>query len=405
VTAVSFEGEGARGACRTVQSRGLQEERRQGRLIYGGYGTPAPSLRARLNPKNAANTNVVVWQDRLLALFEGGLPTELSREDLATLGETDLGGVLRAFFSAHPHALPARRAAYNFGFRIAGPPRLDIYELPQSGSARRLVTLPFDGRTMIHDFIATSRHLIFFAPPLRLRMWPQLLGKTGYSENLAWRPGEGTEVVVVPLDAPDRPVRFRVDPFYQWHFANAFEEGGKLLVDFVRLPDFTNNAYLGSLPQGGNGDIYASTCARAEIDLIGRRMQVETYSELCAEFPRINAACAGERHRFIYLAAHPRREDSRREFFSHLAKQDRETGREELLDLGAGCYPSEPVFVSRRGGRGEDDGYLLTLVYDGVRDASFVAVLDATRFSDGPIARAHFDHPIPFTFHGNFVAA
>jgi carotenoid cleavage dioxygenase-like enzyme len=44
--------------------------------------------------KNVANTGVLHWGGRLLALWENGLPYELNPWTLDTLGETRLGGQL-----------------------------------------------------------------------------------------------------------------------------------------------------------------------------------------------------------------------------------------------------------------------------------------------------------------------
>jgi all-trans-8'-apo-beta-carotenal 15,15'-oxygenase len=64
---------------------------------------------------------------------------------------------------------------------------------------------------------------------------------------------------------------------------------------------------------------------------------------------------------------------------------------------------SEPVFVPRQNAAGEDDGWLLALSHDGTSERAFVAVYDAARIPDGPVARVWFDHQIPITFHGTFV--
>jgi carotenoid cleavage dioxygenase-like enzyme len=34
-----------------------------------------------------------------------------------------------------------------------------------------------------------------------------------------------------------------------------------------------------------------------------------------------------------------------------------------------------------------------------------LAVLDGKRLPEGPVAKIHFDHAVPVTFHGVFVAA
>lgn len=47
-------------------------------------------------PKNAANTNVLLWADKCWALFEAGQPHRLDPYTLETVGLDLLGGHLRA---------------------------------------------------------------------------------------------------------------------------------------------------------------------------------------------------------------------------------------------------------------------------------------------------------------------
>lgn len=44
-------------------------------------------------PKNTANTNIIYWAGRLLALWEGGLPHRLEPDSLRTVGAYTLKGV------------------------------------------------------------------------------------------------------------------------------------------------------------------------------------------------------------------------------------------------------------------------------------------------------------------------
>jgi all-trans-8'-apo-beta-carotenal 15,15'-oxygenase len=409
VSAVRFGGGIATGAVRVVQSAGLLAERQAGRALFGAYGTSTPGsifqrLR-RLNGKNAANISVAVWQGRVFALFEAGKPTELDPHDLRTLGESDLDGAVLQTFSAHPHWIPERHAAYNFGVRYGRKPMLDLYELPADGQARRMASLPLPGSTMIHDFIATPRHLIFFAPPLRLNLAAMLLGRRSFSENLRWRPELGTHVMVVPIDDPTNPIRFDAEGFYQWHFANAYEEDTRLVVDLVRYPDFGTNQWLGQIAQGDPGGPAQGRLERVVLDVEGRKLETSRLWNRSVEFPRLSSSVIGRQHRFVYLAAHSSVEASARGLFDQVARYDAATGTGQAVSLGREQYPSEPVFVPRPAHAGEDDGWLLTLVYDAVSHTSHIAVLDAARIEDGPVARARFDHHLPFTFHGNFDQA
>jgi all-trans-8'-apo-beta-carotenal 15,15'-oxygenase len=400
ISAVRFAGGSAEGAVRVVQSAELIAERRAGRSLYGAYGTKDRSLLHRLRgkTKNSANTSVMVWQGRLYAMVEACRPIELSVDDLTTLGERDLDGAVVRSFSAHPHYVPERRTAYNFGVRYGRRTALDLFELPERGPARRLAVLPLSGPTMIHDFIATPRHLVFFAPPLRLRILRLLAGLGSFADNLAWRPELGTEVLVVPIDDPNRVRRFTIDGFYQWHFANAFERDDRIVVDLVSYPDFASNRWLGDVVAGVPATSIGSRLHRALLDPAQGRVELTRLGDRSVEFPRIAGAALGRPYRWAYLGMHSD-EGASHGLWDRLGKVDVERGTVEEIDLGPARFPSEPVFV-RRGGDGEDDGWLLTLVYDAHVDRSYVAVLDARTPGAEPLAEVWFAEAIPFSFHG-----
>ena len=53
---------------------------------------------------------------------------------------------------------------------------------------------------------------------------------------------------------------------------------------------------------------------------------------------------------------------------------------------------------------GEDDGYLMTFVYDEPKDKSFFVVYDAHTMSSQPVARVAMPQRVPFGFHGLFLS-
>jgi all-trans-8'-apo-beta-carotenal 15,15'-oxygenase len=407
VSAVRFERGGAWGAARFVETEHCARERRAGRMLYLRYGTVTPGTPLRrlgAVPHNSANTSLLHWQGRLFALHEQSLPTELRPGDLSTWGETDLRGVVRRTFSAHPRRVPERRALYNFGTRF-GPRgmKLDLFELPDEGRARHLATLPLPELTLLHDFIATPRYLVFLVPPLKIHLLPILLGHGSLGQNTGFDASRGTEVLVVPIDDPGRPVRFTVDPFFQWHFANAFEERGEIVVDLVRYEDFDINLLLGEFVTGQLEHAPTGMLSRLRVDPARRRLSSEQRWDVPCEFPHMAPAVAGREGRYVYLLANT--PGGRLSPPDVLAKVDHREGRVETVSPGPGQYPSEPIFVPRLGATGEDEGYLLSLVYDSRRHASHVAVFDARRLTQGPVARAWFSHHIPFTVHGLWVSA
>ncbi len=405
VSAVRLGGGRAWGGARVIETQHREQERRAGRMLYLRYGTVtpiSPLQRMRTLSYNAANTSLLPWQGRLFALHEQSPPTELHPDELITLGETDLRGAVRGTFSAHPRRVPERRATYNFGTRfILGAMKLDLYELPDVGRPRCLGTLPLPATTLLHDCIATPRYLVFLAPPMKFHLLRMLLGQEAVGFCLEFDTSQGTEVIVVPIDDPSHPVRFTVDPFFQWHFANAFEEGGEIVIDLVRYEDFNINLILGRIVSGELKDPPTGRLSRLRLDPVRRRLSSARLWDMTCEMPSVSPAMVCRDARYVYLlASSPEGVLGAPDL---VAKMDLRTGRAETLCPGSGQYPSEPLFIPRRGATEEDDGYLLSLVYDSRHHASHLAVLDARRLAEGPLARVWFDHHIPFTVHGVWV--
>ncbi|MCA9716003.1 MAG: carotenoid oxygenase family protein [Myxococcales bacterium] len=391
VCATKLAGGAAFGAVRMVQSDGYREETEAGRLLYG---FSAPWWRRMLNlargkQKNTANTAALVWNDRLFALMEGATPVELERETLETIGETTLGNVVGRTFSAHPHVVGDR--LINFGSRYGKQPGVDLYAWPKDSACRHLGFAPLPDNRMIHDFAVTERHAVFFASPVSIQLLRAILNIGPFERLVRWRPELGTEVVVVPLAAPERARRFTTEPFFQWHFINAFEDGEELVVDACVYPNFDS---MGAIGVDGV-ELALPEYARCRINAARTSLRRETIGDAPVEFPSVLAEDEGRRSTdaFCLSMDHGRRA---------LIRVDPERGVVDRFDYPEGAGPSEPIYVpSGPGGA----GHLLTLVHDADSHTSALHVFDAQRLEGGPVARAHYDHHIPFTFHGRWAAA
>ena len=402
VSAVRFADGQAFAAARVVQSAGLEEERAAGRHL-NSFAASWPTRLRRMRSgkfKNTANTHVVPWQGRLYALMEGGKPTQLDPDTLQTIGETDLDGVVATTFSAHPHRVAHRRTLYNFGMSYGKQTALELYALPDDGPARAIGRVPLPHPVMLHDFAATEKHLVFFVSPLRVVIWRMMMALRPFPDNFRWTPSDGTEVIIVPIDAPDRPTRFHTDAFCTFHFAGAFEDGEEIVVDYVRYAD---GSLLGSLGDGTklswsdpkthvHGKLH-----RARIDLKNRRLQSAPLWDGNCEFPRIAAQAEGGRYKHIWMQSSGYVDGLLR---FRLTRLD-EIGAAHHYTFAPGEICSEPVLAQQAGGR-EDDGWVLTLVYDGRGKRSHVAVLNPRTLALQ--ARVQLTQAIPLTFHGSWLS-
>jgi all-trans-8'-apo-beta-carotenal 15,15'-oxygenase len=388
VAAVRFEGSRVDAAVRTVATRWLRQEQSANRQLYRSYAQLGRGWRRWLTlPKNPANISVMPFDGQVLALWEAGLPIALDPATLDTRGETNLGGRIGPTFSAHPHRVG--KTLFNFGVRYGAKFSIDLYQFERE--ITRIASVPLPRPTIIHDFIVTGKHAVFFCAPVRLRLARLLAGMGSFDSNLAWEPEHGTEVIVIPLANPDKLVRFTVPPFFQWHFVNAWEEGDTLVVDYLPYDDFETNAWFGRAPYEPASQPPPSRYARARLDLKSKRMDVDVLSEVSLDFPAIHPDDAGRQHDHVWLL------DFDKSIPPSLARFDTKTRILRRVPLGDNTFPGEAVVVPAMGG---SDSWVLSLVYDGESDASYVAVVDGARPEDGPVARLWFDHAIPFLFHG-----
>jgi all-trans-8'-apo-beta-carotenal 15,15'-oxygenase len=124
----------------------------------------------------------------------------------------------------------------------------------------------------------------------------------------------------------------------------------------------------------------------------------------CCEFPSLHPAKVGRLYRYLYLgAAHA---PSGNAPHQAILKVDVESGDRQLWSAAPWGYVGEPVFVPRSPNLyqltgAEDDGWVLTLVFDSTRDRSDLVILDARDLS--AVARLHLKHHVPYGLHGNFT--
>ena len=122
-----------------------------------------------------------------------------------------------------------------------------------------------------------------------------------------------------------------------------------------------------------------------------------------AEFPRLDDRRVGYENRYGYAVRMPSDAGGNDQPWNIIAKYDRRGGPSTAHDFGEGQFPGEPVFVPRSADAAEDDGFVLTTVYDGPEASTYLAILDARDMAGAPLAKCHLEHRIPMGFHGNFA--
>ena len=388
---------------RWVRSRGLEAELALGRAIYPGLGNvtdfPDRSLTGDAGPvKNVANTHVIRHAGRRLALWEGGLPTEITPE-LDTVGEWDFGGRLRGAMTAHPRFDPRTGELVCFGYSVFEP-KLHYFVIDATGELVHSVELELPAPVMMHDCVITEEHTVFLDSPIVFNV-----ANLGKGPMVSWRPENGTRLGVIPRrGGADDVTWYEIEPGHVQHFWSGWADGDRIELCGSRFdaPDFG----IDSQPplDQSVGDPTPGRPARFWIDLAEGRAGWEPIDDLGGDFNRINDTRNGERVRWLYLSAFLQ-EGRRMGDFDTIVKYDETDGSRTHWTMGPHGHVGESVFAPDPGGSAEDDGWLLNLVYDDATDTSDLVVLDARDVAAGPVATVHLPRRVPFGFHANWFAA
>lgn len=140
--------------------------------------------------------------------------------------------------------------------------------------------------------------------------------------------------------------------------------------------------------------------SRFVIDTASGIVTCEQLDDRGGDFPRINERFAGTQYRYGYLACFGAGQ-AHRGHFDSIVKYDVQAGTSRAREWGEGFVVGEPVFAPDPSGPNEDDGWVLTFVYDLARDASDVVILDGHSLDQ--VASIHIPRRVPFGFHGNWL--
>jgi all-trans-8'-apo-beta-carotenal 15,15'-oxygenase len=343
---------------------------------------------------------------RLLALEESGHPYVIDPETLDTGEMLNFDGALRPWvpFSAHPHHDARTGETYNFGIDFArARPALRTYRMDSAGRVTSLARAPLPFASFVHDFALSKRFMIFHVPPLVASVARFLFGLDSFFDTLRWRPDRGARWILVPRTG-GAAIEIEAPPMLVGHFIGAFEQDDEIVVDFGRLGAWDGiGRSAAAYATSDWPDFGGMKVERHRIDVRTRRASSELLCDLPADFPRMHPDHEARRGGHCFMGCN--RQAGEGGLFHAVMKLHRETGAVDLFDFGPDRTSLEPVFVPRPGSDGDDDGWLICLVYDAPSRRSHYAVLDARQVSDGPLATLSLPVSAGATFHGSWLQA
>ncbi len=342
------------------------------------------------------NVNVLKLKDHFIALTETPLHYQFDSENLETLStEMDLTGF--DINSAHPIYDRLAKTTINIGIKIGRKITYCIYQIDTACNSSKVIA-NYISRDLFyfHSFALTENFIILFKTPYKINRYKLISPNFSFIESLYWDSNQETNFILV--DRRDGSItEIPSEPFLCLHNVNAFEVNNDVIIDMVCYKEHANIYHYFYFNYLKNSDNLPpnSTIQRFEINRIKKSVTKINLFELCAEFPNINKSLAcRNQYRYIYSLAIE--EDK---FFNQIIKYDLKLNNITIWQENH-CYVGEPVFVANPNSAAEDDGVVMSIVLDTVKNYSFLLILQASTLSQ--IAKIPLSFYIPFGLHGHF---
>ncbi|ACK69391.1 Carotenoid oxygenase [Gloeothece citriformis PCC 7424] len=346
---------------------------------------------------NSANTNIISYGDKLLALCEIGLPYQMTPE-LETIGVWNFGGKLEQAMTAHPKLDPVTKELHFYRYSFFNPPYLHYYVADAQGKIIKTLPIELSQPALLHDMAITENYAIFFVCPLGFDL-------TQARENnnpFIWQPEKGTKIILVNhKNLNQSPIVIETESFWVWHFMNAFEENGNISVDFVYYPSMKFESSLEAILSN------SSNFHRLVINLDTKTVKSNALDDQYVDFPVLDTRQLGRKYQFgytVYLDKQEMLQKQKPNYFTALIQYDIVNNSRKIHKFKPGCYGGEPAFVPKPNGNSELEGYIMTWVYDENKQTSDLLILDPANFEGEPIATVHLPVRVPNGFHGNWIS-
>lgn len=390
---------------RYVASKGYLEEKAEGESVFYGILEMEKNFAQGRGYKNQGNT-ALVWHDgQLLTLMEGAEPHSIKLPGLTTNGTYNFCGKLISAFTAHPKVDEKTGEMMFFGYNPMAAPHVQYSLVSKTGELEFTRPIDVPRGIMMHDFAITENYTIFMDLPLTFSVERAMKGGAvlAFEKDLPARYG------ILPRRGSNEDITwFEMPAHYVYHTSNAYEDGDDIVLHACRLST-TNVLQPAELPKSRNGDVEGGEDSEALMHRWRFNMKTGTFKEeqiddISTDFPRIDDKRVGYGFRYSYNARFAKSEYSAAPKFEGINKYDLQTGRCEAHLFGKKRFGGEPVFVARDNGKSEDDGWLVTYVYDEDAGTSEMVVVDAQNVTAAPVARVMIPTRVPYGFHGAWIA-
>jgi len=414
--------------------------------------------------KNTANTQVIAFGGKVLALWEAGMPYSLDPVSLKTIGVDSLGlpidiqpGKAPVNYipglpedmqpeilggkahTAHPKMCP--RTGHLVGWTWAQNPTkgsMDITFTEYDSEGFRIVasdTHTLDGVALApHDCVLTEHYILLKVNALEIDQLAFLSGAMGPAECLGMDGRAKVRAFAFPRPTLSGDEKKKYAPFvvndipacFSIHFSHGYEDEktGDLVSYFSGWPPNDSESFLGAwggfcpdydkIPPTFYWRMVFDPKTKECVDL-----RVSQGAEnICCENPVVHPNFQTKDAKYAYALCSNAIGDSSAPMGyakfcldgSAVDQSNLEAGEKndttDVYWVGSRRFTGEPLVVPKRNGNPEreEDAYLLGMAFDAVKDKGCIMVFDLEReLKEGPVCTVWLNTALPHGLHGCFA--
>ncbi|OJJ96182.1 hypothetical protein ASPACDRAFT_1882985 [Aspergillus aculeatus ATCC 16872] len=338
---------------------------------------------------STSNTSVVHNDDQILATNETGPPMRVFLpSSLKTVGWfTGMEGFIKEMTTAHPHVDPQTQEMFLFHATFLAPFTLCLNQ-PEPG---------FQGGEIMHDFGVSRKHTVMIDMPYNWR------GQTRFG--------------VFPRYEPEKVKWYTSAPCMIMHTVNTWDEetfNGTRVHLLLRPKQISHQWALSAIPFEFPHVPHRLQMAPTRF-VYGNSMRTGDFAEACISNVKVECLVKIDVVALLArgLADPPSQVDGcvDQRSVAEVLISDDPNDPIKVFALPDGWYAQECSFVARKDGQSEDDGWLVTYVYDELQldengaapetSQSVLWIIDALEMKE-VVARVLLPQRVPYGMHGNW---
>lgn len=346
-------------------------------------------------PYDNANINVIQLGDELCAATETPHSIIFDQKTLESQHHFKYKDSLQGHLAtAQPLYDKDTKQWYNIMTELGKTSYYQIYTFDEQTHKRHCVCkIPTKNPAYIRSFGLTDTYFILIETPCIIKPMDLAFGMS-FLDALSWNPKYGVTITLIDKRTGVIKKTLKTRSFFMFNVINAFELNNDIIVDCITYnnPNVigkTQVSYLRSNKVRNESSVYT----RLHLDLIKENITCSAPYNNLIEMPTINPDYQSSKYCYCYAVTTP----NAHTFPGQIIKLDVQSGKAQTWDE-PNCFASKPIFIARPDGSNEDDGMLVSVVYNNKTSTSSLVAIDAQSMKK--VASIALPHHLPFGVNG-----